>query len=277
MRARVAAPAAALCAAIALCLLAPAPAAAQLQQRVEVERERAVQAQPAVEKDKRRTRPTLPEVFGEDAVVDDASFRQAVGRALEDPLLDRTRTDRVWELRNPAEPDAADAMPEFLRGLARLFAILGEYGLWLLFGIALLVLLLTARHWWPWMRATARPRRADSEVLQVAVALPDTLPDDLAGAVAALWREGRRRHALALLYRGSVEAMAARTGATLVPGATEAECLRASRRLADPDERSAFAGMVRTWQYAAYADRLPDDGEFATLVAELSQRFGWAR
>lgn len=275
MRARVAASATALLAAIALGLLAPVPA--QAQQRIDTDRERAAQAQPVVEKEKRSTRPTLPEVFGEDAVVDDASFRQAVARALEDPLLDRKRTDRVWELRNPSEPDAVDEMPEFLRGLARLFAILGEYGLWLLFGIALLTLLLTARHWWPWMRGVARTPTIDSEVTQIAVALPDALPDDLAGAVTALWREGWHRRALALLYRGSVQAMAARAGAVLVPGATEAECLRASRRLADPDERAAFAGMVRTWQYAAYADRLPDDGEFAALVAELSQRFGWAR
>src|SRR3546814_4830470 len=65
-----------------------------------------------------------------------------------------------------------------------------------------------------------------------------------------------------LLYRASVEAMAQRAQVTLVPGATESECLRASRRMPDPQDRDAFARIVRVWQYAAYARRLPDEAEF---------------
>ena len=64
---------------------------------------------------------------------------------------------------------------------------------------------------------------------------------------------------------------------TLVPGATEAECLRVARRLPDAGDRDAFARMVRVWQYAAYARRLPQEDEFEGLLGELSQRFGWAR
>ena len=89
--------------------------------------------------------------------------------------------------------------------------------------------------------------------------------------------EGRTRRALALIYRGSVEAMAARIGSALVPGATESECLRASRRMPDPLDRAAFARVVRVWQLAAYAQRLPRDEEFESLLGELSLRFGWAR
>jgi hypothetical protein len=33
--------------------------------------------------------------------------------------------------------------------------------------------------------------------------------------------------------------------------------------------------MVRTWQYAAYAGRLPSESEFEQLTAELHQHFGW--
>ncbi len=283
MRARVAASAIALCAALSFALLVPHPAAAQAMQRIEEDRERAMharQAQAAVEDDgSSDARPTLPEVFGADAVVDPAPFRESVERAFKDPLLDRKQTDKVWEKRNPDEektPDTSD-MPALLVALAKLFAIIGEYGLWLAVGILALLLAATAKLWWPWMHGIARERRPESEVQLASVALPETLPDDLATTVRALWREGRRRRALALLYRGSVEAMAERAGITLVPGATEAECLRASRRLPDAEDRGAFAGMVRTWQYAAYAERLPDDGEFDALVSDLSQRFGWVR
>ena len=102
------------------------------------------------------------------------------------------------------------------------------------------------------------------------------LPADIVGSVRALWQDGRRRRALALLYRASVEAMVQRTGAVLVPGATEADCLRAARGLPDPADRDAFAGMVRVWQYAAYAERLPDTETLDTLLQRLAARFGWA-
>src|SRR3546814_20777833 len=71
--------------------------------------------------------------------------------------------------------------------------------------------------------------------------------------------------------------MAQRAQVTLVPGATESECLRASRRMPDPQDRDAFAHIVRVWQYAAYARRLPDEAEFDAMLGTLAQRFGWAR
>ena len=70
--------------------------------------------------------------------------------------------------------------------------------------------------------------------------------------------------------------MAKRIDATLPPGATEAQCLRASRRLPDAEDRSAFADIVRTWQHAAYAQQLPAAEEFDDLVSTLQQRYQWA-
>ena len=85
-----------------------------------------------------------------------------------------------------------------------------------------------------------------------------------------------RRDALALLYRASVESMSQRVDIVLPPGATEAECLRASRRLPRAEDRTVFARIVRTWQYAAYAERLTGEDEFDLLVGDLQQRYGWA-
>ena len=219
---------------------------------------------------------TLARVFGEDAVVDHRPFRQAVKRAYEDPLLNRSRTQAGWELRNKKAPEPPKDMPPWLRTLAKVFALVGEYGLWLLLGVLLLVLARSAKRWWPWMRGIGGVARAESEIVQTAAVEPEELPDDLAAEARRLWREGRPRRALALLYRGSVEAMAARIGVALVPGATEAECLRASRRMPQAADRQAFARVVRIWQYAAYAERLPDDDEFEALLGELQQRYGWA-
>lgn len=155
--------------------------------------------------------------------------------------------------------------------------MLAEFGLWLLLGLAVLALALTARHWWPWLAWLRPAREPPVPVEQVPVPDLDVLPADLATQARRLWREGRPRRALALLYRGGVEAMVARTGVSLVPGATESQCLRASRRLPRAEERDAFARAVRVWQQAAYAGRMPGDGEFEDLLGELSQRFGWTR
>jgi hypothetical protein len=152
-----------------------------------------------------------------------------------------------------------------------------EWGLWIALGVLALLLAWTAPRWWPWLRDNVVPAgpRTPAVVTQLTLVEEDLLPVDIVGEARHRWRDGEHRRALALVYRASVESMAARTGATLVPGATEAECLRAARAL-PADAREAFARAVRVWQYAAYAERLPAQEEFDGLLVQLAQRFGWA-
>ena len=220
--------------------------------------------------------PTLPAVFGEQRV-DERAFRKAAEKAYADPQLSGTRTVKQWQRRNPAEPKPPTPLPGWLKGFGALFAFLGEFGLWIVVGLLVVLLLVTAKHWLPWMRGALQPHKPlRSEVETEALQIPELLPADIAASARRLWREGKPRHALALLYRASVEAMARSAQVVLPPGATEAECLRASRRVADAEERGLFARMVRTWQYAAYAQRLPEDDEFETLLGQLQRRYGWA-
>ena len=72
-------------------------------------------------------------------------------------------------------------------------------------------------------------------------------------------------------------AMANEAGIELPPGATEAQCLRASRRLPADAARELFARVVRTWQYAAYAGRLPKDTEFEAMLDASHAQWGWGR
>ncbi len=269
LRARLAATAAPLALALAMLGVAAAPVRAQEAPGEVAER---------VTEDETPLPPTLPEIFG-DRRVDDTAFRESAKRAYEDPLLGDTYTQKVWKKRESGEakePDGAPLDNAFLKAFAAMFAFIGEWGLWLLALLLVAVLLATMRHWLPWMRGSlkgAAPKVA--EVRKEALELPETLPDDIPGTARRLWDEGRRRQALALLYRASVEAMSARAGVALPPGATESECLRASRRLGDETGRALFARMVRVWQYAAYARQVPDAGEFETLLADLQAGYGW--
>ena len=209
-------------------------------------------------------------------VQDPARFDKAVERAYADPLLSPKRTEKRWERRKPVKPGEPRTPGTFPAIFAKAIAVIGEYGLWLLAALAVGLVLVTHRQWWPWLRGIAPPPRiADTPVASEPHLSPDALPDDIAAAARQLWQDGRKRRALALLYRASVAGMVARTGAVLVPGATEAECLRAARGMADADDRDAFAQVVRVWQYAAYAERLPDDAGFDALASRLAARFAW--
>ena len=225
-------------------------------------------------------------IFGEQPV-DTAGFRQAVNRAYEDPLqrpvrqvtewkpIDGTTAEKKAEKKDTKDDKAGQKHGERNRGL-KLLARVAEWGLWALLGVVVLVLLLTARLWWPWLRGAGRRTPKDApRVQEEAVELPVVLPPDVATQAGLLWDQGRPRQALALLYRASVRTLVERTGNVLPPGATEAQCLRASRRMPQQADRDLFARIVRMWQYAAYGGRLPTRDEFDGLAATLRQQFGW--
>lgn len=278
--------------ALLLCLALPlacAPAHAQDAQTVAAQPDDAEAnddsaEEPATAENDPANTPTV--IFGA-APVDTAGFRQAVNRAYEDPLQRPTRQVTRWKPIEQAEDkkkeektlqrERSDTGERGNRkaGIAWL-ARLAEWGLWGLLGVLLLVLLLTARLWLPWLRGSGR-RKAEAapQVVEEQVELPVVLPPDVATQAGLLWDQGRPRQALALLYRASVRTVGERSGIALPPGATEAQCLRASRRMPDATDRDLFARIVRMWQYAAYGGRLPSRADFDALADTLRQQYRW--
>ena len=218
-------------------------------------------------------------IFG--GTPDTAGFRQAVQRAYEDPLVAPTREVKRWERtlseaeKNKKKDDADNNRNPLGRG-PRLPAQIAEWILWGLVGLLVLGLIATAPWWLRWLRGTGvRRRKATDPVVEEAVELPEVIPPDPAARARELWQQGRPRQALALLYRASVESMSERAEVVLPPGATEAQCLRASRRMPVEADRTLFARIVRVWQYAAYAGRLPEPDEFDDLATTLQTQFRW--
>ena len=219
----------------------------------------------------KREASTLREVFGARAV-DDDGWRQAVKRAYEDPAVSPKRKVTQWVPKNPDEENN-DPPPDLGR-IGQWLASIGEYGLWVVAAALVLALLLTSPKWLRWVRDTSERRvRAQEDVKRETAPAETPLPDDVPTAARRLWQDGRQRDALALVYRASVEAMTRRAQVVLVPGATEAHTLRASRQLSSAEDRDAFARVVRVWQVAAYAHGLPAGEEFEDLLAQLSQCF----
>jgi hypothetical protein len=183
------------------------------------------------------------------------------------------QTVTQWRARDPGTPAKPGRNWEWL---AKLAALVAEYGIWVLVGLGVLALLLTSPRWLRWLRGVAASEgREDTPVVVESVPPPEPLPADVPTEALRLWRAGHERDALALMYRASVEDMARRAGVVLVPGATEAHTLRASRRLPRAEDREVFARTVRTWQYAAYAHGLPSAEDFEALLRALVAAFDW--
>jgi hypothetical protein len=104
-------------------------------------------------------------------------------------------------------------------------------------------------------------------VLNTSTLHEEVMPADLAGAAGELWRNGRRREALALLYRGSMLHAAAALRMPVPVDATESDWLQYARSIEDLARRERLIAIVRTWQLAAYANRYPADAEVAMLLS----------
>jgi hypothetical protein len=226
---------------------------------------------------------TLQEIFGEDTAAH-GDFGKAVAEAYKDPLLRPKQKTTTWQRRDrdeKKEPEDDDETGNIdlsaLKWISNAIGFVVENALWLLLAALVLALALTAKRWWPWLVGIAsEPEPEPEPVEMMSLAHVEPLPPDIATVARRLWAEGQPRRALALLYRASVEAITTRLDAHPPPGATEADCLRLSRRLPEAEDRDAFQRMVRMWQYAAYGQHLPGADEFETLVRTLAQRFRWA-
>lgn len=211
----------------------------------------------------------LAEIFGDEYRQDDGKFVAAVKRAYLGDDLNPKQKIGQWKPRlqdkseHGTKPKTSSTMAN---AFGEMVAFAAKFGLWIVIAGLLLVLLLNVRRWLPWVTAVRARRRAPDAIEVHEIETAAAMPDDVANAVRALWERGRAREALSLLYRAAVSRLADRLGAPLPPGATEAECLRQARKLGEDAYASLFARIVRCWQAAAYAQRLPAEPDVEALL-----------
>jgi hypothetical protein len=248
-------------------------------------------AELAAEGDGEAVAQPLREAFGADYVEPSPAFDRAVTETLEnDPLFAPPVTQTRWVSTASTEEPQEFQWPEWLRWLeapmkalegfvevlAALFAVFTDFAALLLLALFGLLLFFTRRYWLGWIREGLGGReRLHVEEEDLPEPAPvEPLPADLPAAVRRLWESGAHRAALALLYRGSVEGLSQRLPQPLPPGATEDECVRGARRLADTESRQQFGLIVRAWQAVAYAGRRPPADSLSGLLERWSERFG---
>jgi len=195
-----------------------------------------------------------------------SAFSRAASQAYEDKRFAQPVKKLEWVLRQQADQPRRETVSAGTAITGNLFAGGINILLWSLLAVAVVMLaIFAARH----LRVRTRSNGKLSEKLHTSVtelSAEAPLPNDLAGVTRMLWRGGKRREALALLYRGCVEQVAAASHSGVPEDATEAECLRRARALDNEEHRQRAVAIVRTWQYAAYADRFPSDHEVEALL-----------
>lgn len=208
------------------------------------------------------------EVFAHEYRADGDAFVTEAAEVYEQAKLNPVSTETVWvprERENEAQARQRSG-PTWLRSLGRGIALVIENIFWLLAAALLVLLIATHRRWLPVLGVELAPRRVGRIRYEAADAEPAALPEDIVGAAEVLWQQGQPRAALALLYAGGVERVIEATGEALPPGSTEADCLRRARRLGSEGFGALFPRIVRHWQAAAYADRLPAEADFRALI-----------
>ncbi|MEO0952423.1 MAG: DUF4129 domain-containing protein, partial [Pseudomonadota bacterium] len=133
--------------------------------------------------------------------------------------------------------------------------------------LVVVILFLTRKHWLGAISPSS-PRERQRASVRVAGELIEAadFPEDYAAVALKLWRDGRARDALSLLFRGRLLDAAQRFDLALPDSATEGMCVTAVAKQADAAFTQHFASLTQAWVACAYAGRLPEAAQFQRLA-----------
>ena len=209
---------------------------------------------------------------------DEESIEEAVGNVYDDESMQTTETREGWQRIDAGdeeeEPRDLSGFENFIRALGKFFALLVEFGLWIVVGLIIVVLAMTFERWAPYLKLSPPARRKRRRVILASGEITaESLPDDVPATVMSLWRDGRAREALSLLYRGSVFSAVDRHGVRLPGSATEGSCLSAVEEQTGKTHAEYFRRIVMSWSWCAYGARPPSDEIVTALCAEWPQHY----
>ncbi len=201
--------------------------------------------------------------------------RAAASAVAADPLMGGERTHRTlkWIDDEDEKKKKKDDPAAWLKDLADWLAGTGHFLAWL--GFALALALLAVMGWRLWGR---QPVSTPVETLPTHVGQldirPDSLPEPVGAAAAALWRGGEGRAALALLYRGALSRLVHRHRVRVRSASTEHECLQLARPLLGADAHAFLGLLIDAWLRCGYAHMLPSNDTMAVLCRRFDAQLG---
>jgi hypothetical protein len=214
--------------------------------------------------------------------------KAAADKLRADPNLGGTRKEKTLRFKETdEEPDEDEPDPDpasdgeslgWLADFAGWMASAGRVFVWVVGAVAVVMLLVGMRHW---IRvraesALARPKNLPSHVRDLDIR-PESLPDQVGAAAAALWQRGEHRAALSLLYRGALSRLVHDHAVPIRAASTEGECVRLAASRLSPERGAFFERLVAAWQLAVYGDRMPETANVLALCSEFDASLGAAK
>jgi hypothetical protein len=204
-----------------------------------------------------------------------AAPASAIAEVLKAPEFATHRDVTGWKyIGESSERDSGSGLDyEFWSKVGKFLANAMQVAGWIAAAALVVLALWMARRLLPAAPGGApEPPFAPAAAALAEVPRGERLPDDVAGAAAALAREGRLREALSLLYRGALAALA-RRGADLGAAVTEAECLREARATLEPPAFRYLLRLVLAWQSVAWGAQRPEGAAVAELCEQWRSHF----
>jgi len=200
--------------------------------------------------------------------------KAAVDKVRADPNMPGFKTEKKLRFKardeEDEEPDKKTDSLDWLRDFVKVVAEGARWLIWGLGALALAWLVIRLRRWMQVRAGGARPGKAPlpSHVGSLDIR-PESLPDDIGNAAAALWQRGRHRPALSLLYRGALSRLVHSHGVPVRAASTEGECVALAAPRLTPPAQAFFVRLVGAWQLAAYGGRLPSTSEVLAVCGEF--------
>lgn len=200
----------------------------------------------------------------------------------------RTRLEKGWrEIPKQEEnPEDMDATVKLIEQIVKLFAPIRrlftgaasgfEILVWLLIVAVVAYLIYRYRDALSAMASFAKPRTKADDKPQVLFGLDvrqDSLPEDVPQQVLNLWRAGKSREAIGLLYRATLSRLIHQFSFEFYDGYTEQECVSAVRVGNNASVSEYLVQLTRVWQYLAYAHQQPGTAEVEALCSRWPQLF----
>lgn len=218
------------------------------------------------------------------ATITNAEAKKTIQDIMARDEFNNKKTIKAWRSKNKEdekekEKEKTDEDSSFnLDWLGLGIASIGEALLWILaIGLIVFAIVLYMR----WSPVAAKGSQKINKKLPKSLfgleITPESLPDDVGRAAMDLWNNNDPLVALSLLYRGALTTLIHRDGINLKGSATEGDCIRAVLQHADKLGESGidyFRNLTTTWQFAAYAHRLPDESMMRDLSQLWTQHFG---
>ncbi len=213
-----------------------------------------------------------------DTRLDADKSKEIIKEVMKDTNLDDKKIVKRWvkkkKDKNKDELDTSK-FKEMFEPFAKFFAFLIEFGLWLVVGIGIILLIYFREHWLHLLniKKTVTSDYESPEIMFGMDVRPESLPEDIAGKAKGLWQAQQYREALSLLYRGALVRLINQEEVRLENSHTEGDVLRHSKQRISNTKLGYLKSLTDQWRLIAYAHKTPSEKDMQHLFDHWTSDF----